>query len=208
MVVAQGSARRVQREQYYRGILSEDIGENNMDHPSQEEDPWKAAAERVRERDTAAALADFAIMSDYERRQREAAERTAEGQRRIEGFLSRMRDAGNPGCGEHNLTTPNRRRNMMRRRADGAGEFKDEDPDELIVQGWVIEDRSFRAHPRDSVSDQGDWHESRTVLTVDGIAFDKPDRSPGGGFGRARVDPADITIDMLAETLIRNGVEL
>jgi hypothetical protein len=153
-------------------------------------------------------MAIAAAHADHERQQAEARERTAEGQRRIDEFLKRMRDAGNPGCSRYDLTVVGRRQQINRRFADIRIPPHDDDPDELIVYGWVIEDRSYRAQPRDSASERGDWQERRTILSVDGVAYDMPDRGPGGDFGRARVDPANITMEMLVGTLLRNGLEV
>jgi len=179
-----------------------------MERPSQGEDPWRTTAELLREKAAAAEIAHKAAMTERSRQEAEALERTSEGQRRIDGFLSRMRDAGNPGCAEHDLTIVGRRDKMIRRRADIGDTLRDEDPDELIVLGWVIEDRSHRVQPRDSPTGREGWYTSHTILTTDGDAFDKPDRSPGGGFGRSRLDPAEVTMEMLVGTLIRNGVEV
>ncbi len=178
-----------------------------MEYPP-EQDPWKATARALGEKAAAARLAQDEAAAERARQRDEAQQRTSEGERRIDEFLDRMRDAGDPGCTEYDLSIPGRRDKMIRRRAEIGEPFRDEDPDELIVMGWIIEDRSHRAHPRDSASERGDWCVSRTVLTTDGIAFDTPGRSPGGDFGRSRLDPAKVTMEMLVGTLTKNGVEV
>ena len=188
-------------------LLAKITEEAIVDDPRREQDPWRAAADRFAEKTAAAAVANAARTTEYARQDREAAERTAEGKRRIGEFLDRMRDAGNPGIHRHDLSVPGRRDKMIRRRADIGEPFRDEDPGQLVAEGWVVEDRSFRAEARDSASDRGDWCVVQTIVTVDGDAFRVPDMR-AGDFGRTRMDPADITIDMLAETLIRHGVKV
>jgi hypothetical protein len=188
-------------------IVGKDNRGNIVARPPQEQDPWRAAADRLAERTAAAAVANAAWSAKLARLDREAAERTAEGQRRISGFLDRMRIAGNPGIGRHDLTVLGRHDKMIRRRAEIGEQLRDEDPDRLVVQGWVVADNSFRAHPRDSGSEQGDWCVNQTIVTVGGDAFRIPDMH-AGDFGRTRMDPADITIDILVETLVRNGVKV
>lgn len=95
-------------------------------------------------------MARIAAATAHETELARERKRIEEGQDRIDEFLRRMRQAGNPGCARHDLTVAGRRNKIIRHCAEIGVLPHDDDPDRLIVQGWIIEDRSSRVSPRDS----------------------------------------------------------
>jgi hypothetical protein len=119
-----------------------------------------------------------------------------------------MHAAGDPGLGEHKLSVPYRRQNMemhLRQQlaVNGAARVQDEDPDVIIVRGWVLKDAShtvtFRTDGRPYTSDD------LTVLSEDGDVFWLSGRAKDG---RQRLDQSKVTMEMLVRTLQRNGVTI
>ncbi len=169
----------------------------------QEGDPWKDTARQLRESwaDEAARRGAAAVAAETHRL--EAEQRTEEGRQRIREFLERMEAAGNPGCREIDLNIRRPQVPLTRSEILSDKPLRVPVPYQTVL-GWVVDNRSFRAHPRDSVSDQGDFVYQVTVLSVDGEVFDVPLRVGDN----SQLDPATVTMEMLVRTLIENGVEV
>jgi hypothetical protein len=176
---------------------------------SPEEDPWKAMAKHLGEEATAATTAQAEADAVYARveaaARAEAEQRAEQDRKRIDGFLARMDAAGNPGCGNYDLCiapTP-----YEAGRGYNGTTMRGEDPYDLVVRGWAIESNATTFENRSS------WHDppshttfEKTVLTVDGIAYYVKYASNAPNYERRRVNPEDITLEMLVRTLIQNGV--
>lgn len=174
-------------------------------------DLWKAEARRLGEKARAAAAAKTEADAAYAKSEavaRRQAERGAEQDReRINGFLTRMHDAGDRGCGDHDLSiSPT---HYQASQGHTGATMRGDDPYDLVVRGWVIESRTTSHEAR------SDWHDppasttyERTVLTVDGIAYYAKSSSRAPIYERHRVKPEDVTLEMLVRTLMQNGVEV
>jgi hypothetical protein len=164
---------------------------------------WKTATRLLMQKIAAEEATTAELKAKYARLDAEARERAEQDRRRIQQFLDRMYAVGNPGCSKHDLTEPGHRRRLTWQARAAGRSVSDNDGDELVVDGWVLEANEGLGRFKDS---NHLYFRNTTVLSVDGEAFRAGTVS--GTRYRERLDPSQITMEMLVGTLMRYGVAI